>query len=86
MKSVYDIGGMPLGILNRIINDFSFTIPLVMFFICYVSLSKKMRSMLAKEKLPFIISGCQRHHTELRAELIGLYNNTNKLSGTIFGK
>ena len=45
-----------------------------------------MRSMLAKGKLPFTVSGCQRHHTELRAELIGLYNNTNKLSGTIFGK
>ena len=42
--------------------------------------------MLAEGKLPFTVSGCQRHHTELRAELIGLYNNTNKLSGTIFGK
>jgi hypothetical protein len=42
--------------------------------------------MLAEGKLPFTVSGFQRHHTELRAELIGLYINTNKLSGTIFGK
>jgi hypothetical protein len=42
-----------------------------------------MRSMLAKGKLLFSVSGCQSNHTELRAELIGSYNNTNKLSGTI---
>ena len=41
MKSVYDIGGMSLGILNRIMNDFFFTIPLVMIFYLLCIIIKK---------------------------------------------
>ena len=41
IKSVYDIGGMSLGILNRIMNDFFFTIPLVMIFYLLCIISKK---------------------------------------------